>query len=289
MSKKWFIKPKYTIITKTVDEAQPAEPSVSSSQWIKCPSCEAIIYNEDLAQNHMVCATCGYHFKIEARNRIELIADEGSIEEFNEEATSKDPLEFSDASGKYPEKVKRAIEKTKVNEAIITARAKIEGVPFVLCVMNFDFLGGSMGTVVGEKIYQAILTAIDMHAPIVIFSTSGGARMHEGILSLMQMAKTSASLTLLSEHKLPFISVLTNPTTGGVTASFAMLGDVIISEPGALIGFAGPRVIEQTIRTKLPEGFQRAEFLEKHGFVDAIVDRREMKETLHTLFNFFMT
>ena len=288
MNKKWFIKPKYTITSKIKYSDEKNADVKSDSQWIKCPLCSAIIYNEDLKNNQMVCDSCAYHFRIDSQERISSLVDEGSFNEFNEELSSRDPLEFTDASGSYIDKVINAKKKTSRNEAIITAAAKINNRDVVLAVMDFSFLGGSMGSVVGEKIYQSVLYAIEIKAPLIIISASGGARMHEGILSLMQMAKTSAALTLLSDAKLPFISILTNPTTGGVTASFAMLGDVIISEPEALIGFAGPRVIEQTIKTKLPEGFQRAEFLKQHGFVDIICDRREMKSLLDTLFDFFM-
>ncbi len=289
-NKKWFIKPKYTIASK-VKQKTDSETKVNNADslhWTKCPSCSSIIYNEDLKSNQMVCDSCSYHFKIDSLERIYALADEGSFNEFNEELSPKDPLSFNDGSGSYVDKVANAKKKTGRNEAIITGFAKINSHDVVFAVMDFSFLGGSMGSIVGEKIYHAVLKAIEIRAPLVIISASGGARMHEGILSLMQMAKTSAALTLLADEKLPFISVLTNPTTGGVTASFAMLGDVIISEPDALIGFAGPRVIEQTIRTKLPEGFQRAEFLKQHGFVDIVCDRREMRNMLDTLFNFFM-
>lgn len=290
MSKKWFIKPKYTIVSKAKQksDSDTASASGDSSQWTKCPSCSSIIYNDDLKNNLMVCDSCCHHFSIDSLDRIHALADEGSFNEFNEALASADPLSFNDGSGSYVDKVANAKRKTGRNEAIITGYAKINQNDVVFAVMDFSFLGGSMGSIVGEKIYQAVLKAIEIKAPLVIMSASGGARMHEGILSLMQMAKTSAALTLLADEKLPFISVLTNPTMGGVTASFAMLGDVIISEPDALIGFAGPRVIEQTIRTTLPEGFQRAEFLKQHGFVDIVCDRREMKTLLDTLFNFFM-
>ncbi len=289
-NKKWFIKPKYTIVSKVKQKSDSDEKAVvaDNSHWTKCPSCSSIIYNEDLKTNLMVCDSCSYHFKIDSLERIHALADEGSFNEFNEELSSQDPLSFNDGTGSYVDKVANAKKKTGRNEAIITGFAKINSHDVVFAVMDFSFLGGSMCSIVGEKIYHAVLKAIEIHAPLIIVSASGGARMHEGILSLMQMAKTSAALTLLADEKLPFISVLTNPTTGGVTASFAMLGDVIISEPDALIGFAGPRVIEQTIRTKLPEGFQRAEFLKQHGFVDIVCDRRDMRNMLNTLFNFFM-
>ncbi len=290
MSKKWFIKPKYTISSKVKQksDSDTAVAGKDSLHWTKCPSCSSIIYNDDLKSNQMVCDSCSYHFKIDSMERIHALVDEGSFNEFNDELSPQDPLSFNDGSGSYVDKVANAKKKTGRNEAIITGFGKINGNDVVFAVMDFSFLGGSMGSIVGEKIYQAVLKSIEIRSPLVIISASGGARMHEGILSLMQMAKTSAALTLLADEKLPFISVLTNPTTGGVTASFAMLGDVIISEPDALIGFAGPRVIEQTIRTKLPEGFQRAEFLKQHGFVDIVSDRREMRKLLDTLFDFFM-
>lgn len=280
----WFLKPRYTLVKP---KTKPEEAN-SQSQWAKCPSCEAVLYMKDLKANSNVCPSCAHHFRITSKERIALLCDESSFEEFNMSITSADPLEFVDASGPYTEKVARAIKKTGMNEGVVTGKAKIGGFDAILTVMDFTFLGGSMGSAVGEKIYRAIMKAHDNNIPLIIVSCSGGARMHEGLLSLMQMAKTSAALALLAEKKLPFISILTDPTTGGVTASFAMLGDVNIAEPNTLIGFAGARVIEQTIKEKLPDNFQKAEFLLEHGFIDFIVDRRQMKEKITKLLDFFL-
>jgi len=254
--------------------------------WLKCEKCREIIYRRDLEENYFVCRFCGFHFRIRAYDYVRLLADEGSFEEFNQHLESVDPLGFRD-SKRYSDRLKEAKNSTGMNEAIVTGTARVEGIPYVLGVMDFAFIGGSMGSVVGEKVARAIDRAIELQYPLVIVSASGGARMQEGALSLMQMAKTSARLTLLSEARLPYISVLTHPTTGGVTASYAMLGDVILAEPGALIGFAGPRVIQQTIRQELPEGFQTAEFLLQHGFVDAVVPRKELKARIAQLLRFF--
>ncbi|MBI4977667.1 MAG: acetyl-CoA carboxylase carboxyltransferase subunit beta [Spirochaetes bacterium] len=280
---KWFIKPKYTIV-KTQAKM---EPDTTQSQWVRC-TCGSVLYAKDLEANHKVCTTCGNHFRLSLTERIEHLTEPGSFKAFNEGITSADPLEFIDGSGGYVQKIKKAVEKTKTNEAVTTGYAMIGSHKVTLSVMNFDFLGGSMGSAVGEKIYRAIMKSYEESIPCLIISCSGGARMHEGILSLMQMAKTSAGLAKLAEKSVPFLSILTDPTTGGVTASFAMLGDVNIAEPGALIGFAGPRVIEQNIRQKLPEGFQRSEFVKEHGFLDMIVDRRQMKETIVKILDFFV-
>ena len=233
-----------------------------------------------------VCPKCHYPFRISARERISQLADAGSFEERETGLVTTDPLTFKDTK-KYRERVRAAAQKTSTDEAVICGLASIGGQPTVLAVFEFGFLGGSMGSVVGEKLTRAIELAIDKHLPVVIVSASGGARMQEGILSLMQMAKTSAALERLAAAGLPYISILTDPTTGGVTASFAMLGDVILAEPRALIGFAGPRVIAETIRQPLPEGFQRSEFLLAHGQLDMIVERRDLKETLRRVLAFF--
>jgi len=254
--------------------------------WLKCEKCGEIIYRRELERNQFVCPNCEFHFRIRAHDYIQLLADEGSFEEFNAHIESVDPLGFKD-SKRYTDRLKDAKKKTGLNEAIITGTARVEAIPTVLAVMDFAFIGGSMGSVVGEKVARAVDRALELREPLVIVSASGGARMMEGALSLMQMAKTSARLTLLEEARLPYISILTHPTTGGVTASYSMLGDVILAEPGALIGFAGPRVIQQTIRQELPEGFQRSEFLLKHGFVDAVVSRRELKARLAQILRFF--
>ncbi len=253
--------------------------------WIKCDACLEIIYKPEVERNLNVCPKCNYHFRIPALERIRSIVDEGTFQEFADDLESVDMLGFMDTK-KYTDRLKEAKKKTARKEALITGTARINGIEVVLAVLDFEFLGGSMGCVVGEKVAMAGEHALERKRPLVIFSASGGARMQEGTLSLMQMAKSSAALARLSDAKLPFISVMTDPTTGGVAASFAMLGDVIISEPGALIGFAGPRVIEQTIKQKLPEGFQRAEFLLEHGMVDMIVERTKLKPTLTQILRF---
>ena len=265
---------------------KPKKVNIEEGQWIKCDSCKEIMYRAEVERAGRVCPKCRYPFRISARERIGLLTDTGTFEEHQTGITSADPLRFKD-SKKYPDRVKAARQKTSLEDAVISGVARIGGYPTVLCVFEFSFLGGSMGSVVGEKLARAIELAIDKHLPVIIVSASGGARMQEGILSLMQMAKTSAALERLSAAGLPYLSVLTDPTTGGVTASFAMLGDVILAEPRALIGFAGPRVIAETIRQPLPEGFQRSEFLLEHGQLDMVVERRELKDTLRRLLAFF--
>lgn len=248
-------------------------------KWIKCDECSEILYKDDVHSNMSVCPNCGKHFRISSRRRISQIIDEGTFKEIGKGLTTKDPLKFEG----YIKKLDGLKEKTKLEEAVLTGTGKINGKEIAIAVMDANFFMGSMGSVVGEKITLTIEEATKNKLPLVIFCTSGGARMQEGIISLMQMAKTSAALSKHSEEGLLYISVLTDPTTGGVTASFAMLGDIILAEPNALIGFAGQRVIEQTIKQKLPEGFQRSEFLLEHGFIDKIVDRKDMKETLYKL------
>ena len=255
--------------------------------WIKCDTCTEILYKKELDKNLSVCTKCGHHFRINSDIYIRLLTDEGSFKEFNTRIKSTDPLKFRD-SKKYSDRLKTAIDKTGLQEAIRTGTCTLESIPVVLCVMDFRFIGGSMGSVVGEKISRAIDVAMEKKTGLIIVSASGGARMQEAALSLMQMAKTSAKLTMLSDAKLPYISILTHPTTGGVSASFSMLGDVILAEPGALIGFAGERVIKQTIGQDLPDGFQRSEFLLEHGFIDSIVHRVDMKHTLYQILTFFM-
>jgi len=252
---------------------------IPEGMWIKCDACLEIIYKPEVERNLNVCPKCIYHFRIPAMERIRSVADEGTFEEFGEDMESTDVLNFTDTK-KYADRLKEARKKTGRKDAVITGVGRINGIDIVLAVLDFEFQGGSMGSVVGEKVALAAETALERRMPLIIFSASGGARMQEGTLSLMQMAKTSAALARLSDARVPYISVLTDPTTGGVAASFAMLGDVIISEPGALVGFAGPRVIEQTINQKLPDGFQRAEFLLEHGMVDMIVERSRLKATL---------
>ncbi len=259
---------------------------VPEGLWIKCGACKEILYRKEVIQNQSVCLKCAFHFRITARERLELLLD-GAWQEMDAELVSADPLQFRDTKP-YAARLKDGRAKTKSADALVSATGTIEGVRTVVAVMEYGFIGGSMGVVVGEKVTRAIEYAIKERAPLLIVSCSGGARMMEGTLSLMQMAKISAALARLDEARLPFISLLTDPTTGGVTASFAMLGDLNVAEPGALIGFAGPRVIEQTIRQKLPEGFQRAEFLLEHGMIDMVVDRRELKKTLARSFRFLM-
>jgi len=267
----WFTKPKHTVLSSASRQQQ------TKNLWTKCGGCLETIYNKEWDENLKVCPKCGYHQRISARDRVLLLLDENSFREEDSGLGSRDPLAFRDAKGTYAEKLRATFAKTTLRESVVSGSGRIEGIAVEIAVMDFDFMGGSLGSVAGEKICRAVDRALRHARPVIICSCSGGARMHEGIISLMQMAKTSASLAKLNEAKLPFISILTHPTTGGVTASFASLGDVILAEPGALIGFAGARVIEQTIRQKLPEGFQSAEFLLEHGFVDSIVPRRELR------------
>lgn len=251
-------------------------------KWVKCDNCKEIIYKDELHDNMSVCPNCGKHFRLSARRRIKQIADEGTFKEIGGDILTKDPLNFKG----YMKKVEMLKEKTKIEEAVKCGECEIEGEKAILAVMDGNFLMGSMGQAVGERITLAIETAIKKKLPLIIFCVSGGARMQEGIVSLMQMAKTSSAIARLNEKGVLYISVLTDPTTGGVTASFASLGDIILAEPKALIGFAGPRVIEQTINQKLPEGFQSSEFLLEHGFIDKIVERKDMKHTLAELIRF---
>ncbi len=260
--------------------------SVPEGLWTKCDICHEIIYNKELDNNYKVCPKCGHYFVLSAYERINYLIEKGTFIEYDKDMEPGDPLGFK-ALISYKDKVKHAQIRTGLKEAVITGEGKIGRHKCMICALDFNFLGGSMASVVGEKITRAVEEAIKKKCPVIIISSSGGARMHEGILSLMQMAKTSAALKKLSEAQLPYISILTNPTTGGVTASFASLGDIIIAEPKALIGFAGPRVIEQTIRQKLPKGFQRAEFALEHGLIDIIVKRNELKKTLEKLLDFF--
>ena len=250
-----------------------------NNQWLQCNACKEMLYRREVERNLKVCPKCNYHFRISAAERLTMVADQGSFLEFDANLESVDPLEFKDRL-KYGERIKESQESTQLKEAIVCGQAKILGQPVMIGVMNFEFMGGSMGSVVGEKIARLAERAIAESMAMILFCSSGGARMQEGILSLMQMAKTSAALGRLKEKGLPYVSILTDPTTGGVSASFAMLGDVILAEPRAIIGFAGARVIEQTIKQKLPEGFQRSEYLLEHGMVDRIVDRKEMKTLL---------
>lgn len=267
--------------------AEKKNVQVPEGVWVKCKNCQEIIYAKEIERNLNVCPKCDYHFRIGARERIEQVLDEGSFVEMDAKMRSVDFLDFKD-SKRYKERIKAAVKKAGDGDAVICGEGKIDDLPVVISVFDFSFMGGSMGSVVGEKITRTIEKGLENNAPVLIFSSSGGARMQESIMSLMQMAKTSAALARLKEAGIPFISVLTDPTTGGVTASFAMLGDLNIAEPRALIGFAGPRVIEQTIRQKLPEGFQRSEYLLEHGMVDMIVPRKEMKQRLSQILRIFM-
>ena len=255
--------------------------------WQKCDACRQIIWKKDLEANWNVCSKCGHHFRMDAPARVKMLMDGGLFEAHDHCLSTSDPLQFVD-SKPYVDRLKGVQTSTGLSDAIISASGKLEGRAVQLCAMDIRFIGGSMGSVVGEKIARAIDRALQFRTPLIIVSASGGARMQEGAISLMQMAKISAGLMRLDEARLPYISILTDPTTGGVTASYAMLGDLNIAEPGALIGFAGPRVIEQTIRQKLPEGFQRSEFLLKHGMLDAVVPRLEMKNYIATALKFFL-
>jgi len=255
--------------------------------WVKCEGCRQIIWKKDLEENLNVCPKCGKHFRIDARTRLANLFDNGEYETFSDNLASTDPLKFVDLKP-YSERLKRAQEETGLTDAVINGRGTLNGRPIVISAMEYSFIGGSMGSVVGEVITRAVEDALASKRPLIIISASGGARMMEGVLSLMQLAKISAALAKLDEARVPYVSVLTDPTTGGVTASFAMLGDLNIAEPGALIGFAGPRVIEQTIRQKLPAGFQRSEFLLEHGMLDAVVHRKEMKAYIARALDFMM-
>jgi acetyl-CoA carboxylase carboxyl transferase subunit beta len=268
----WFKRDK-----KSIEQSTPPEERKVRTEglWVKCESCRTIVFRKDLEANLLLCPKCQFHFKMNAKQRLEMLLD-GRWTEHDARMTSTDPLKFVDTKP-YAVRLKEARKKLGMNDAIITAEGQLNGRPVVCCAMEFNFIGGSMGAVVGEKVTRAIEMAIETRQPLIIVSCSGGARMMEGTISLMQLAKVSAALAKLDDAKLPYVSLLTDPTTGGVTASFAMLGDLNIAEPGALIGFAGPRVIEQTIRQKLPDGFQRSEFLLEHGFLDAVVPRKELK------------
>jgi acetyl-CoA carboxylase carboxyl transferase subunit beta len=270
----WFKKTKKTIAPPAKDAAM----RVPEGLWVKCPSCTQVLYNKDLAASVGVCPKCAHHFRMTAAERLGMLFD-GPWDEYDAGLTSTDPLEFTDTKP-YRDRLKASIKATGRRDAVVTASGTLDGIAVDIAAMEYSFIGGSMGVVVGEKITRAIERALAAHRPMIIVSSSGGARMMEGALSLMQMAKVSAALARLDRAGLPYISVLTDPTTGGVTASFAMLGDLNIAEPKALIGFAGPRVIEQTIRQTLPDGFQRSEFLLAHGMLDMVVDRRELKAAI---------
>ena len=274
----WFRKVKEGLVSQS-------KKTIPDGLWTKCNNCSDIIYAKSLEKNLWVCPKCSYHFRIQSKDYITLLLDQGKLEEYDSDLISSDPLNFKD-SKKYIDRVRIMREKSELNDAVITGIAEISGIKVSFAVMDFSFIGGSMGSVVGEKVARAIERSIDRRIPLVIVSCSGGARMQEGILSLMQMAKTSALLAKLKAQNIPFISVLTNPTTAGVMASYASLGDVIIAEPKALLGFAGPRVIQQTIGQELPEGFQSSEFFLEHGFLDKVVPRKELKKTISLLLQY---
>ena len=272
----WFKKQKTTV------EEPPRKPKTAEGMWLKCNHCREIIYRKEVERNHRVCPKCDYHFPISVLERIALLLDLGTFKEWDSDLEAQDPLKFQDQRS-YKDRLKAQQDKTGRKDALVTGEGLIHGRRAVLCVFDFGFMGGSMGSVVGEKFCRAVDRAIEQKLPVILVTSSGGARMQEGTLSMMQMAKTSGAVAKLHESRLPFISVLADPAFGGVTASVAMLGDVILAEPKALIGFAGPRVIEQTIKQQLPDGFQRAEFLLEHGMIDRIVERKQLKETLATL------
>jgi acetyl-CoA carboxylase carboxyl transferase subunit beta len=271
------------LLPPKIQQTKPSERrTVPEGLWVKCASCETVLYKTDLEGNLNVCPKCGHHHRIDARARLNGFLDDEGRYEIGQEVLPVDALKFKD-SKKYPERLKEAMESTGETDALVCMGGSVKSIPLVVAAFEFDFMGGSMGSVVGERFVRAVETAIEQKVPFVCFTATGGARMQEGLLSLMQMAKTNASLTRLGKAKLPYISVLTDPTMGGVSAGFAFVGDVVIAEPKALIGFAGPRVIENTVREKLPEGFQRSEFLLEKGALDMIVDRRELRETVARL------
>ncbi|MFA5845935.1 MAG: acetyl-CoA carboxylase, carboxyltransferase subunit beta [Thermodesulfovibrionales bacterium] len=275
----WFKKTKESKIQKKV--------KIPEGLWVKCENCKEIVYKKEIDKNLKVCPKCNYHFRISAKERIKLLTDEGTFIEFNADITSGDPLNFKDTMP-YPERIKENQKKSGLNEAVISGEALVNGHPVVFAIMDFSFMGGSMGSVVGEKIASAAETALEKEVPLICVASSGGARMQEGIFSLMQMAKVSAAIGRLKDNGVPYISVVADPTFGGVAASFATLGDVIIAEPRSLVGFAGPRVIEQTMKQQLPDNFQRAEFLLEHGLIDMVVNREDMKATITKLIEFLL-
>ncbi|MBS0545985.1 MAG: acetyl-CoA carboxylase carboxyltransferase subunit beta [Proteobacteria bacterium] len=268
-------------------ESANRNKSIPEGLWSKCSACEAVLYRSDLESNLNVCPKCGHHQRLRARQRLDLLLDAEGRFEIGAEVIPVDPLKFKD-SRKYPERLSAAVSDTGEADAMVVMQGAILTVPVVVACFEFEFLGGSMGSVVGERFVRGVRAALEQRVPFICVTASGGARMQEGLFSLMQMAKTTASITQLAERKLPFVTVLTDPTMGGVSASFAFMGDVVIAEPGALIGFAGPRVIEQTVREKLPEGFQRSEFLLEKGAIDMIVDRRQMRDQLAKLLALLM-
>jgi acetyl-CoA carboxylase carboxyl transferase subunit beta len=275
----------FTDFLKRFKKPQPKKQEPSS--WIKCPACGAISFYKEVQKEFNTCPKCNYHFRIDAEERIKMLIDEGSFKEYDKELEPKDPLNFVDKKS-YKKRIEEGYKKTGRKSAVISGEGRINGIPIQIVVFDFKFMGGSLGSVEGEKIVRAINRAIKKEQGLLIVSASGGARMQESTFSLLQMAKTASALASLAEHRLPYISLLTDPTYGGVSASFAFLGDIIIGEPGAMIGFAGPRVIKQTIGAELPEGFQRSEFLLKHGLIDMVVNRKELKKTISDLFAYLL-
>jgi len=267
------------LLPPKIKRAEGTRKSVPEGLWSKCPSCEAVLYATDLAQNLNVCPKCSHHHRLKARERLDFLLDPEGRDEIGAEVVPMDALKFKD-SRRYPERLAAANEESGETDAMVVMQGAIKTLPVVVACFEFDFMAGSMGSVVGERFVRGVNAAVEHQIPFICFTASGGARMQEGLLSLMQMSKTTAATTRLARHKLPFITVLTDPTMGGVSASFAFVGDVVMAEPGALIGFAGPRVIEQTVRETLPDGFQRSEFLLEKGAIDMIVDRREMRDRL---------
>ncbi len=275
------------ILPPKIQRTEAPRRSVPEGLWVKCPACESVLYRTDLESNQQVCPKCSHHLRIRARDRLNLLLDPEGRFEIGQEVLPVDSLKFKD-SRKYPDRLSEAMEQTGETDALIALGGSIHSVPVIVACFEFEFMGGSMGSVVGERFVRAAEMALETKVPFISITASGGARMQEGLLSLMQMARTTAVLQRLSEAKLPYISILTDPTMGGVSASFAFLGDVVIAEPKALVGFAGPRVIEQTVREKLPPGFQRAEFLMEKGAVDRIVDRREMRQEISALLSLLL-
>lgn len=281
----WFEK----LVPSTIrTEGSNKKTTVPEGLWNKCPSCNAILYNTELERNFSVCPKCDHHMRISARTRLTMFLDEDGLEEIGKGVKPTDPLKFKD-SKKYKDRIIQAQKQTKEHDAMVVMKGKLKGREIVAAAFDFSFMGGSMGSVVGERFVRGVNKSLELGVPFIVFTASGGARMQESLFSLFQMAKTSAALTRLSEAGLPYISYMTDPTMGGVSASLAMLGDINVAEPKALIGFAGPRVIEQTVREKLPEGFQRSEFLQEHGAIDMIIDRREMRDSIASILAMLMT
>lgn len=280
----WFQK----LVPSTIrTENSNKKGAVPEGLWNKCPSCHAILYNIELERNYSVCPKCEHHMRITARTRLEMFLDEGEREEIGKGVKPVDPLKFKD-SKKYKDRITQAQKQTKENDALVVMKGRLKGKDIVAAAFDFSFMGGSMGSVVGERFVRGVNKSLELGIPFIVFTASGGARMQESLYSLFQMAKTSAALTKLSDAGIPYISFMTDPTMGGVSASLAMLGDINVAEPNALIGFAGPRVIEQTVREKLPEGFQRSEFLQEHGAIDMIIDRREMRDKIASILAMLM-